>query len=334
MNYLKILSALEAPSGAEHGVAPALAELLKPYTSDVRVTALGSVVGVIPCGEPDAKKLMLDAHLDSVAAFVTELVEGGFVRVGVLGMDRRVMLNAEFTILGKGGGVRAVPCVLPPHLQKESGKVPEDSEMAFDTGLPLDELKKKVAVGDPVIFTPKYAELLGGRTVCTSGDNRASCAVVLRALELIGGKKAKFDIIASFASQEEAGGSGAFTSAFEFAPDEAVILDVSFAQTPDTPYPKAGKLGGGVMIGVSPRLSRELTDKLKAAADRIGEAYQTEVMPRDTGTDADDISISGRGVACAMLSTPLRYMHTPAEVTDAADIESAAKILAEYVING
>ncbi|MBQ9557234.1 MAG: M20/M25/M40 family metallo-hydrolase [Clostridia bacterium] len=334
MNYLKTLSALEAPSGAEHGVAPALAELLKPYTSDVRITALGSVVGVIPCGEPEAKKLMLDAHLDSVAAFVTELVEGGFVRVGVVGMDRRVMLNAEFTILGKGENVRAVPCVLPPHLQKESGKVPEDSEMAFDTGLPLDELKKKAAIGDPVIFTPKYAELLGGRAACTSGDNRASCAVVLRALELAKGKKAQSDVIVSFASQEESGGSGACTAAFEYAPDEAIILDVSFAQTPDTPYPKAGKLGGGVMIGFSPRLSRELTDRLRAAADRIGEAYQSEVMPRDTGTDADEIAVSGKGIPCAMLSTPLRYMHTPAEVTDAADIESAAKILAEYIING
>ena len=334
MKYLEYLSALEAPSGAEAGVSAALAELLKPYTTDVRVTALGSVVGVIPCGEANAKKLMLDAHLDSVAAFVTELLEGGFIRIGVLGMDRRVMLNAEFTVLGRGGNVRALPCVLPPHLQKESGKVPEDSEMAFDTGLPLDELKTKVAVGDPVIFTPKYAELLGGRTVCTSGDNRASCAIVLRALELITGRKAKFDIIASFAAQEEAGGSGAQTAAFEFAPDEAIILDVTFAQTPDTPYPKAGKLGGGAMLGFSPRLSRALTERLKAAAERIGEAYQCEVMPRDTGTDADDISVSGRGVPCAMLSTPLRYMHTPAEVTDGADIESAAKILAEYIING
>ena len=334
MDYLKILSALEAPSGAESGVSGAIAELLKPFTDDVRVTALGSVIGVIPCGEPGAKKLMLDAHLDSVGAFVTELVEGGFLRVGIVGMDRRVMLNAEFTVLGKGGNVRAVPCVLPPHLQKESGKVPEDAEMAFDTGLPLEQLKEKVAVGDPVIFTPKYAELLGGRSACTSADNRASCAIVLRALELTKGKKPKFDVIASFASQEEAGGSGAHTAAFEYAPDEAIILDVSFAQTPDTPYPKAGKMGDGAMIGVSPRLSRELTQRLIAAAERAGEKHQTEVMPRDTGTDADDISVSRCGVPCAMLSTPLRYMHTPAEVTDGADIESAAKVLAEYIING
>ena len=334
MDYLKILSALEAPSGTESCVSGAIAELLKPFTDDVRVTALGSVVGIIPCGEPDAKKLMLDAHLDSVGAFVTELVEGGFIRVGIVGMDRRVMLNAEFTVLGNGGNVRSVPCVLPPHLQKESGKVPDDAEMAFDTGLPLDALKKKVAVGDPVIFTPKYTELLGGRAACTSADNRASCAIVLRALELIKGRKAKFDVIASFAAQEESGGSGAQTAAFEHAPDEAIVLDVSFAQTPDTSYPKAGKMGEGALIGFSPRLSRELTQRLIAAAQRAGEKYQSEVMPRDTGTDADDIAVSRNGVPCAMLSTPLRYMHSPAEVIDGADIESAAKVLAEYIING
>ena len=334
MDYLKKLSALEAPTGAESGVSTAIAELLKPYTDDVRVTALGSVVGLVPCGEPGAKKLMLDAHLDSVGAFVTELVEGGFIRVGVVGMDRRVMLNAEFTVLGKGGNVRAVPCVLPPHLQKESGKVPEDAEMAFDTGMPLDALKEKVSVGDPVIYTPRYTELLGSRSACTSADNRASCAIVLRALELVNGKKAQFDVIASFASQEESGGSGAYTAAFEYAPDEAIILDVSFAQTPDTPYPKAGKMGDGAMIGFSPRLSRGLTQRLIAAAERAGEKYQREVMPRDTGTDADDIAVSRCGVPCAMLSTPLRYMHSPAEVTDGADIESAAKVLAEYIING
>lgn len=334
MNYLKILSALKAPSGAEASVSDKLRELLAPFTSDVRVSNLGSTVALISSGKQGAKKLMLSAHVDSVSAFVTQILEGGFIKIAVNGMDRRVMLNADFTILGKQGSVRAIPCVLPPHLRKESGKVPEDSELTLDTGLSFENLKNKVSVGDTVIFTPNYTDLIGQRVTCASADNRASCAVVLQTLELIKDKDINFDVVAAFTAQEETGAAGAATVAFEYEPDEAVILDVTFAQTPDTHYPEAGVLGGGTMIGVSPILSRRVIDGLRAAAERAGEKSQLEVMPRSTGTDADEVSKTGKGVACGMLSVPLRYMHTPSEVIDFDDIRSTSAVLAEYIING
>lgn len=334
MNYLRKLASLQAPSGREADVFNTLSGMLSGLTDSVKLSNLGSTVGYVSCGIPNAKKLMLSAHIDSVSAFVTQLLEGGFVKIAVNGMDRRVMLNAEYTILGKSGNVRAIPCVLPPHLRKESGKVPEDSELTLDTGLKLENLEKLVSVGDTVIFASHYDNLLGERKACASADNRASCAVVFHALEMIKGKDIAFDVIAAFTAQEEAGASGAATVAFEEAPDEAVILDVTFAQTPDTHYPEAGKLGGGTMIGVSPILSRRVIDSLRAAADRIGEKWQWEVMPRSTGTDADEVAKTGKGVACGMLSVPLRYMHTPAEVIDYNDILSTAKVLAEYIIRG
>jgi len=334
MNYLKTLASLEAPSGCESNVFDTLSQMLSELTDSVKLSTLGSTVGYISCGKPNAKKLMLSAHIDSVSAFVTQLLEGGFIKIAVNGMDRRVMLNSDFTVLGKNGKVRAIPCVLPPHLQKESGKVPEDSELTLDTGLSLEALESLVSVGDTVIFTPNYGELLGNRIVCASADNRASCAVVLHTLEMIKNKDIAFDIIAAFTAQEEAGASGAATVAFEEAPDEAIILDVTFAQTPDTHYPEAGKLGGGTMIGVSPILSRRVIDSLRAAADRIDEKWQWEVMPRSTGTDADEVAKTGKGVACGMLSVPLRYMHTSSEVIDNADILSTARVLAEYIIRG
>ena len=194
-----------------------------------------------------------------------------------------------------------------------------------------DELKAVVSVGDTVVYIRRSEQLLGDRITTNAADDRACCAVILRTLELLKKDKLNIDLIVSFSSQEESGGSGAATMAFEYNPDKAIILDVSFAQTPDTSYPEAGELGGGPMIGIAPVLSREIFGKLKEAAIRTGEKWQVEVMPRDTGTNADDILTAGSGVPSGMLSLPLRYMHTYSEVIDKKDIESTAKVLAEYI---
>ena len=130
-----------------------------------------------------------------------------------------------------------------------------------------------------------------------------------------------------FSVQEEIGERGAKVGGFDIDPDIAVEVDVSFALTSDESPDKCGKLGKGPMIGISPSLSRRLSKDLMRIATEKDIPYQTEVMSRLTGTNADQFSITKGGCEAVTVSIPLRYMHTPVEVCDMRDVESAVALI-------
>ena len=133
---------------------------------------------------------------------------------------------------------------------------------------------------------------------------------------------------------EELGLRGVRTAVFDSTPNEAVVIDVSFGDGPDiSPY-KCGKMGKGAMIGVSPVLNREMTDALNLIAYDNGIPYQNEVMGGNTSTNADVISVTKCGVPTALISIPLRNMHTPVETVKISDITSVCDILERYVLSG
>ena len=133
---------------------------------------------------------------------------------------------------------------------------------------------------------------------------------------------------------EELGMRGSKTAAYGINPDAAVVVDVSFAHTPDADKSSCGTLGGGVMLGISPILDMTLTQSLRAVAEKAVIPLQCEVMGGTTGTDADVVSITAKGVPTALLSIPLRYMHTPAEVVSLRDIQAVGDLIAALVLEG
>ena len=135
-----------------------------------------------------------------------------------------------------------------------------------------------------------------------------------------------------FSVQEETGGSGAKVGSFALMPDIAIALDVGFGDDPYTDKAQTITLGKGPSIGISPTLDRELTKELKALCDEKNIPYQHDVMGGRTGTNADSINNTGRGVKTALLSVPLRYMHTGCEVISVSDMENTAALLAEFLI--
>ena len=135
----------------------------------------------------------------------------------------------------------------------------------------------------------------------------------------------------TFSVQEETGGSGAQTAAFSAQPDEAIAVDVSFASAPSVSSEKYASLGKGTMIGIAPALDYKISKTLEAIAKRESIPFQYEVMGGRTGTNCDEIQVSGKGVRTALLSVPLRNMHTACEVCDLEDIESTARLMAEYI---
>ena len=124
---------------------------------------------------------------------------------------------------------------------------------------------------------------------------------------------------------------GAKAGAFTADADEAIAVDVSFASAPNVSSEKYAKLGGGAMIGYGPSLDFAMSKKLASVAEKNGIDNQPEVMGGRTGTNCDEIQVAGKGIRTALISVPLRNMHTAAEVCDLADIESTAKLIAAYI---
>ena len=326
---LEALCSAKGVSGAENTAAKTASEMLGRFMS-VSIDALGSVMGR---KEGKGPHILLDAHIDQIGLVVTAIDEDGFLKFSKCGgADRRVLSAAEVTVHGKKD-VFGVVTSTPPHLAKpeDATKALPFEEMAIDIGLPKEEAEKIVSLGDRVTFNGGYLQLLGNRVSSPSVDDRAGVVSILRCLEILEEKGVDCNLTVVFSAQEETGGSGAQAASFAAQADEAIAVDVSFASAPSVSSEKYASLGKGTMIGIAPALDYKISKTLEAIAKRESIPFQYEVMGGRTGTNCDEIQVSGKGVRTALLSVPLRNMHTACEVCDLEDIESTAKLMAEYI---
>lgn len=289
-----------------------------------------NVVGKIK-GESEYT-LMLEAHIDEVGFVVTDIDDNGFLTVkNCGGIDLRMLPSRVVTIHGKEK-VTGVFCATPPHLggPKEYDDI---SALKIDTLLG-EKAKEVISLGDYVTFSTKATSLQGARITGKSLDNRAGVVCLLALAERLQGKNLPCNVVFAFTDMEELGNRGAKTTAFDASPDEAIVLDVSFADAPDVPSNDCGKLGGGAMIGMSPVLDKNISKKLIAIAKENELSYQTEVMGSRTGTNGDVISVSKSGVKTGLVSIPLRNMHSDVEIVDIKDIENICDLLEKYILKG
>lgn len=327
---LRTLTELSGVSGAESEASAKASELLKGYIPNVEIDSLGNVTGILKCGNKNAKLLMLDAHIDRIGMIVTYITSEGFLKVGACGgPDMRVFAAQSVTVHGKAP-VRGVISTLPPHVVSDHTHVPEIGEISIDIGMTRERAQQVVSPGDRVTVNSDFRELCGDRISSPSIDNTGGICAVLAALDMMKGRELQYDIAVCFSAQEETGERGVKAASFRLAPDEAIVVDVSFGRTPDSSAHDTAALGSGVMIGKSAVLDSGMSEKLTALAAERKIPYTIEVMPSSTGTNADAVSVSRGGVKCCTLSIPLRYMHTPVETAAIGDIESTAKLICEY----
>ena len=310
-------------------------QYLRNYTQDIHRDALGNVWGFLPSADKNAPTVLLEAHIDEIGFIVSYIDEQGFLHLSACGgVDNRTLSNASVTVL-TNPPISGIFCTVPPHLsQKKENTVPELSERGVDVGMSKEEADIAIPLGTKTLFTPHFDELLGDNVCAKALDNRAGVAAILQALEYLKEKPLPVRLAVAFCTQEELGTRGARTATFSVKPDAAISVDVSFAHTPDADKRECGVLGGGVMLGISPALDLNVTNTLRDLATKHAIPVQYEVMGESTGTDADNIGISGEGVATGLLSIPLRYMHTPVETVSLHDIDATAKLLASFVLEG
>ena len=317
-------------SGDEHCAAQAAKEELIKY-GEVSIDAMGNVIAKL--GNPNSNtQLMLDAHLDQIGLIVTGITDHGFLNIANCGgIDRRVLPGSHVTVYGKEI-LHGIVCCLPPHLvEGGSEKIVPIDKMAVDVGLSEKKAKELVHLGDHIIIYGEPRSLIGSRVTSAALDDRAGVAALIRCAELLKDTELNCGLTLLLSGREETGEQGAKTGAYTVDPTEAIMVDVSFADQPQVPEYKCGHLSKGPMIGVAPSLNTAMTQKLIAIAKEQNIPFQFEVMGGETGTNADQVGTTREGVCTALLSIPLRYMHTPVEVIDLTDVEHTAKLLAEYI---
>jgi putative aminopeptidase FrvX len=310
-------------------------EELGGLTDEVRTDALGSVIGTKK-GWDDVR-VMVAAHTDEIGFLVKYIDDKGFLRLQILGgHDPANMVSQRVVVTTAGGeALRGVlqPQRKPPHLATEEDKKPPKAEEFFvDLGMPAEEVKEKVRVGDYAVMD-RSLEKVGANYVGKAMDDRIGVFVMYEALRAMGEHEATVFAVAT--SQEEVGWRGAAASGSALEPTVVVALDVTLAM--DIPgvedENEISPLGKGVALTVMDGYSishPKLVEHFRAIAEREGIQHQMEILPSG-GTDAGEVQRLHGGVPAITLSIPCRYVHTPNEMVNAEDVRAAITLLARYL---
>lgn len=326
---IRHLSDLRGISGHEYRTNREIARLFKPFCDEVRTDSLGSVIACRRCGAENAPKVMIEAHIDEIGLMVSGITKEGFLTfTDVGGVDQRILPSLEVTVHGKmevTGVIGPAPAEL-----REDGKSFKRADMAIDTGLDAETVRSLISVGDSITLPQSWGELGKKQMSAKTMDDRASVAALIAAMKKLRGERLHCDVYAVAAVQEEVGCRGGKTTSFGIAPDIAIAVDVTHGITPDNTK-GAFKVGSGAVISVGPNIHPLMGERLIETAKDEGIKYSVEAEGGDTGTDAWEMQVSGSGTASALLSIPLKYMHTSVETLAVSDVKAVADLLTEFI---
>lgn len=324
-DLIQTLTEAYGPSGFEDGMRDLIRPLVEPYADDVSVDAMGNLIVHVAPGAAaggDPLKVMIAAHMDEIGVMVSHITEDGFLRfTNIGGVFPHTLLGSRVRFANGVTGI--IGC----DRQDDRSKVPSLDKFFIDVGATgRDDVP--VSVGDAAGFVRPF-EARGSRLTAKSMDDRIGCVVAIEALKRLSREKLAHDVTVVFSVQEEVGTRGAQAAANRLLPDVGIALDVT--TTGDVPEARkmAVSLGQGAAIKVkdSGMISHAgLVRLMRERAEEAGIAYQMEVLDGGS-TDARSMQIAGPGSAAGCISIPCRYVHTPSETVDAADVESAVALL-------
>jgi putative aminopeptidase FrvX len=279
-------------------------------------------------------------HIDEIGLIVTHIDDDGYLwfrEVG--GWDAQILVGQRVILDTREGPVTGLVGRKPVHLLREEDrkKVAEVREMHIDIGAADGEQARAlVRVGDTAVIDVAPIALPNGRLTSRALDNRLGSFVALEAARIVaeaGGSR--WELAAVAAVQEEITFGGSRTSAFALEPDAAIVVDVAHAtDAPGIDVKEAGKhaLGSGPVLSRGSTLNEPLFELLHGIAEEEGLAFTVEASARATGTDADAVQISRGGVPTALVSVPIRYMHSPVELVALEDVHACARLIAAVAL--
>ena len=336
-SILKTLTQLPGISGREEQVRHYLEKLLTPYADSVRTDVLGNLI-VTKKGTSN-KSLLLCAHMDEVGLMVNFIEDSGFLRfVTVGGIDPRTLLAQRVRVQTKNGPLLGIIGTKPAHITTEAdrAKAVPLKELFIDVGLPAEDVKKQVRVGDFAVLDRPYEEFGRGLICAKAIDNRGGAFILAEVLKNL--QHPFYTVHAVFTVQEEVGVRGATTAAYGLDADVCLCLDTTgAADIPGvSPRDYIVRVGGGV--GISALDARTITPQaLFEALTQICEQehipYQVRIAQRG-GNDAGAVHLSKTGVPCCALSLPTRNIHSNVEVCAKQDIEAMLKLTLHCATQG
>lgn len=317
-------------SGNEIPLQKKVVEEMRPYCDEIRTDYTGNVVSVL---NPEADfKVMLCGHIDEIGLVVSHILESGLIKVMKAGgIYPRTYPGHQVVVHGYGQTVYGT-VVNSDDMGKEKLK---DSDLIIDIGAKdKEDARKYVQEGDPVHLHTYHQEMLNGYLSARAIDDRGGAFIVLEALKRAKEKGCKAGVYSVTTVGEETSLRGAHWAANRVKPDVAIIVDVTYATDyPGTNPEESGdvSLGKGPVICNSSMANKKVNEFLKECAKAKNIPYQMETFIGRTHTDADQIHFAGEGFVTALLSLPLRYMHSPSEVCHLDDIENAIELLTEFL---
>ncbi len=332
--HLKSLVEAHGPSGHEAPIRAILTEAWQTLTDTTETDRLGSFIGIkrATLASDTPRRIMLAAHIDEIGMLVTDIIDGFLMIRRISGVDNRLMLTQTVLVHGRQP-LPGIVASVPPHLLTEDkrGQYPTWEELVVDVGLPAEEVASLVRIGDRVTVDTPMLELMNNKVAAKAMDDRACVAIMSSCLNELRLLQHRWDVYAAATVQEETGLYGAETAAYKIAPDIAIALDVGFARQPGVDADVSGDFNAGPLIGIGPNFHEKLNARLRDTAKKYEIKIQDDPLPGHSGTDAWPIQISVEGIPTALLSLPLRNMHSPNETADLRDIERTGRLLALFI---
>ena len=330
-----------SPTGFESSGQKLWIDYIRPHVDSYFTDPYGTAVGVVNPTAPF--KVVIEAHADEISWFVNYISPEGLIylkRNG--GVDHQIAPSMRVHIHGKKGLVKAV--FGWPAIHTRSGGGDKETQPKVDN-LFLDcgaRNKKEVEslgihIGAVVTYEQGYEELAYDYLIGRAFDNRIGGFMIAEVARLLKAKRKKlpFGLYVVNAVQEEIGLRGAEMIARRIKPDIAIITDV----THDTTTPMINKLvegecscGKGPSLTYGPAVHNKLLDVIQAAAVKNKIPLQFHAVSRSTGTDTDSFAYANDGCPSALISIPLRYMHTTVEMLHKSDIENTIKLMYETLL--
>ena len=339
MSFLEQYLNNAAPTGYEWEGQKIWMDYLKPYVDTFITDTYGTAVGVI---NPDAKfKVVIEGHSDEISWYVNYITDKGLIYVirnG--GSDHQIAPSKWVNIHTKKGIIKGVfgwPAIHTRKAAKE--ETPKIDNIFIDIGAESKEEVEKmgVHVGCVITYPDTFQVINENKFICRAIDNRAGGFMIAEVARLLHENNIKlpFGLYITNSVQEEVGLRGAEMITNTIKPDVAIVTDVCHdTTTPMINQKEQGfiQMGKGPVVSYAPAVQNKLREKILDTAIAKEIPFQRLASSRYTGTDTDAFAYSNGGVASALISLPLRYMHTTVEMVHKDDVENVIRMIYETLL--
>lgn len=329
--FLKEMLQTISVSGHEEELQRKIIQRMEGQADEILTDAVGNVITVL---NPQSQtRVLLCGHIDEIGMIITEIRPDGFLKVTNAGGVRARLYPGVQVQIKSAGGILYGVVVTNSELLKQTDL--SCTDLTIDIGASsFEEASAKVAVGDPLCAAAGPIELLNHRMAARAMDNRIGAFIVQEALLKAKEKNCQIGVYSAATVGEETTMRGAFWAAQKVKPACALIVDVTY--TSDYPGVSAAATGDirldrGPVLCHSSIVSKKMNSLLKECAKRLNIEVQWEIAVGRTGTDGDKVHFSNDGVPVALVSIPLRYMHSSIETLSLLDVEQIIDLLAEFL---